>query len=333
MAQGKSAPAALCSIADLRGKSGFVMAPFVPYNDCGVLLLENPDMHVLTINELMERFKGCEVRNNLSPRALCLEAERQRYSERFSCFHEHLLNGDFGKIVLSRCSDVATEEEVDAVGLFMKACLLYPHQFIALFSSPLDKWLMATPELLVSGTGGTYETVALAGTQLDEGVIPIESLCWSDKDREEQQLVARYIAGVLERCAGSYEESSPHTVKAANLFHLRSDFRFTLRPGVDIVDLIGMLHPTPAVCGTPKEEALDFILRHERHQRRYYSGFSGMIHPDDARLYVSLRCMEIGRYRCRLYAGGGLLPESDEEREWQETAAKLRTMYRLLEET
>lgn len=113
--------------------------------------------------------------------------------------------------------------------------------------------------------------------------------------------------------------------------HLRSDFSFTLPDNNHIGDLLLSLHPTPAVCGLPKKTAFDFIIRHEHTPRRYYSGFMGMLDPQaQTSLYVSLRCMNIEQDLCHLYAGGGLLKDSIEELEWQETEAKLDTMRRCI---
>ena len=87
------------------------------------------------------------------------------------------------------------------------------------------------------------------------------------------------------------------------------------------------------MCGIPKEEAHKFILRHEHTDRLYYSGFSGLLGDNGlAKLYVTLRCMHITRLACQLYAGGGLLKESIEENEWQETEAKLATMRQLIQQ-
>jgi len=99
------------------------------------------------------------------------------------------------------------------------------------------------------------------------------------------------------------------------------------------------LHPTPAVCGLPKDDAFRFILDNEHTPRQYYSGFMGPLNlppsthvlpPTSTHLYVSLRCMQITSTHYRMYAGGGLLKDSIEEQEWQETEAKLETMRHLL---
>ena len=109
--------------------------------------------------------------------------------------------------------------------------------------------------------------------------------------------------------------------------HLRSDFSFVLRNGECIGNLINDLHPTPAVCGLPKAETYGFIVKNEHGDRNYYSGFAGpWLKSSRSHLYVSLRCMQIEDRRYRMYAGGGLLADSIEQQEWDETEAKLETM-------
>jgi isochorismate synthase len=168
--------------------------------------------------------------------------------------------------------------------------------------------------------------MALAGT------MPFaENIGWSDKNIQEQRYVATYITEKLEHFSSDISEQGPRTVRAGHLAHLRSDFLFTLNDVNRLGSLIEALHPTPAVCGLPKEEAFRFILDNEHNDRRYYSGFMGPLHlMSETRLFVTLRCMQIFRDGYRLYAGGGLLRDSQEEQEWQETEAKLETMRRLL---
>ena len=96
--------------------------------------------------------------------------------------------------------------------------------------------------------------------------------------------------------------------------------------------MLAELHPTPAVCGMPKNTAQELILREEHLQRAYYSGFSGPLNVHNTtHFFVSLRCMQLFQRRCTLYAGGGLLPASDEQSEWNETALKLNTMLNVLQ--
>ena len=159
-----------------------------------------------------------------------------------------------------------------------------------------------------------------------------EEVRWSEKNIREQRYVATYMMETLEQFTNKISEEGPYTTRAANLAHLRSDFTFTLSDSHHLGTLLQTLHPTPAVCGIPKREAFDFILRNESSPRRYYSGFQGPLQPEgETHLYVSLRCMMINGGHYALYAGGGLLKDSVEESEWQETEAKLNTMRNVLE--
>ena len=211
--------------------------------------------------------------------------------------------------------------------LFLKACALYPHQFICLVSTEQSgTWLMATPEILVEqqDNESPWHTMALAGTMRKDGP-------WDEKDCREQEYVADYIEQCLADFATDIYRSQPYTRKAATLYHRCSDFEFRLKDGVSIGNVISALHPTPAVCGIPKYETQAFIMRNESHAREYYSGFCGPLQLNgSSHLFVSLRCMKLIGKRCRLFSGGGLLEQSDEKHEWRETEYKLNTMMDVL---
>jgi len=308
----------------LNGQKGFVIAPFETSAEYPIV--------VITPESVSERELPATEETAYEP--MDAEPVTEAYHDDFQLFHEQLRSGRFRKIVLARCSDTAMPQGVRPQDLFFQACALYPRLFIALVSTPQSGiWLTATPEILLEG-GGHWRTIALAGTmkltpqQLQgEG----ETVSWSTKNIQEQRLVASYIADCLERYAADVSEEGPRTVRAANLVHLRSDFTFVLPDHGHLGDLLSQLHPTPAVCGLPKNETLQFIVDNEHTPRRYYSGFMGMLDPEgDTHLYVSLRCMHIEGTVSHLYAGGGLLPDSVETQEWQETEAKLETMRRCI---
>lgn len=117
---------------------------------------------------------------------------------------------------------------------------------------------------------------------------------------------------------------------AGALSHLKTDFHFSLNDSQRLGDLLKLLHPTPAVCGLPKEEAYRFILDNEGYDRSYYSGFIGWLRPEGRTdLYVNLRCMNVKEDSLTLYAGGGLLASSELDDEFQETEKKMQTMQNL----
>lgn len=318
----QTAPLEVASLQDLNGKTGFVIAPFMPSVQCPILLLQPEEVVTLAVKQpetiLKKEVKPTERKEY-----------RDDYHKDFAVFHEQICNGRFSKIVLSRCVEEEKSSNLQAEEIFWRACQRYPRQFVALFSTPqTGTWLMATPEILLDGNSSNWKTMALAGT------MPYQSdeIIWSEKNKAEQQYVAKYIRQCLEQHATDIEEQGAYTAQAADLAHLRTDFKFQLKDNTQIGTLLDQLHPTPAVCGIEKEIARKFILDNETTPRRYYSGFAGALNLNgNTHLYVSLRCMEIMETKCRLYAGGGLLTDSTEESEWQETEAKLATMRQLLE--
>ena len=370
MVQHEGLPKELKSFTELNGKNGFVMAPFAVSPDRPMLLIE-PD-EVVTVDSgqwtvdsfsLLQSPEQLATASANSQLSTLRSAEgrlqgknsqltnRSRYHIDFSNFHSNLLNGEFQKIVLSRCVQEARREEQSPLTLFQKACDLYPRMFISLVYTPQSgMWLMATPEILLEGSGNDWHTIALAGTMKLEGESlsfdspPLQGetrmtdITWTTKNIQEQRYVATYLMECLEHFSSQITEEGPYTARAANLVHLRSDFNFVMEDTQRIGELIRSLHPTPAVCGLPKQQAFDFIRRNESQSRQYYSGFSGPLnlssdsHEDaQTHLFVSLRCMQILADSYVLYAGGGLLKDSVEEQEWEETEAKLETMRKLIE--
>lgn len=323
--QTEGEPLRLQSCQSLNGKTGFVVAPFMVSDEQPILLIR-PD-HVQTLPVEQPVYKA--------PKIVSEEAHRDDYTIDFLNFHAQLQADVFRKIVLARCATINTSEDVNPHDLFLAACQLYPRLFIALVSMPDGTfWLTATPEILLEGVGAAWRTIALAGTMQLEGDElqgEGETQRWSTKNIQEQRYVATYIAECLERFSLDFREEGPRTVRAANLVHLRSDFTFTLSDASHVGNLLEQLHPTPAVCGLPKHEAFQFIAQNERMPRQYYSGFMGpLLWDNETHLYVSLRCMHIRHSECCLYAGGGLLKDSQLQQEWQETEAKMQTMRTLL---
>ena len=128
------------------------------------------------------------------------------------------------------------------------------------------------------------------------------------KDIREQAFVTEYIGGCLRERGVRFTLEGPYTATAGELAHLKTDIRFRLSSVEALGDILQALHPTPAVCGLPKEEAFRFILSHEGYDRSYYAGFLGRWEPEGkTALYVNLRCMQCGEgaEKIRLYAGAG----------------------------
>ncbi len=313
-------PLEVTSCMELSGKTGFVVAPFALSDERPILVIR-PDVvtHEIPWDQLQVMPHDVSPSANRDP--------RMDYHIDFSNFHAHLENHDFVKLVLSRSIFIPADSTVSPITLYQRACASYPRMMIMLVStSRSGMWLVATPEILLSRGEEDWQTVALAGT------MPFsEEVLWSDKNIQEQRYVATYIIEQLEQFTSDFKETGPRTIRAGHLAHLRSDFQFQLNNSQGIGELIQALHPTPAVCGLPKQDAFRFIQCNEHHDRSYYSGFMGPLQVNGkTNLFVTLRCMELFANGYQLYAGGGILKDSQEEQEWQETEIKLDTMRNII---
>lgn len=255
---------------------------------------------------------------------------------------EQIHSRKFQKVVLSRVDIQHLHADFDLVDAFEGLCQTYPTAFVSAIYLPdlQDVWLCATPETLVSqDSDGIFRTISLAGTQsglAEDGTLLSSSEArWSQKEIEEQAYVSRYIIDCFKKIRlREYFENGPKTVFAGNLMHLKTEYAVNTRkyhyPGL-ITQMLGLLHPTAAVCGTPKEAALEWILETETHDRSLYSGYLGPINLEsETHLFVNLRTVQIKGNQAYYYAGCGITEDSDPEKEWQETQMKCQTLQRVI---
>ena len=170
--------------------------------------------------------------------------------------------------------------------------------------------------------------MSLAGTQLFSNKKVVH---WGSKERTEQQYVTDYIAQILGAELGALAVSEPYTIQAGSLVHLRTDLKATVKDDTDVLDLVQRLHPTPAVCGVPKEEALNFIVANEGYDREFYTGYLGELKGfTNCDLYVNLRCVKIDDSKASIFVGGGITSDSNPEDEWFETVEKSKVIKKAL---
>lgn len=236
-------------------------------------------------------------------------------------------NSKVEKIVISRKEPCSKSTENAAI-LFHKLVTSYANAFVYLWVHPkVGTWLGASPERLLEVDGDKLKTMSLAGTQ---PYLNTTEVNWKQKEITEQQLVTNFVIENLEPFVTNIKSSETYTVKAGSLLHLRTDIEAVLKTGTTLQKLIHHLHPTPAVCGVPKQDAKAFILKNEGYNRSFYTGFLGELNMDASTcLYVNLRCMEITKENTFVYVGGGITQDSVPEKEWQETVSKSKTMKRI----
>lgn len=249
---------------------------------------------------------------------------------------ESIKAGIFEKVVPARAAQVDLPQDFDPVTLFLNICQSYKNAFAYFVSTPdIGTWMGGTPELLLSKQQNIFKTVALAGTKKFDSEIPIEETAWLQKEIEEQALVSRYIISCFKKIRlREFDERGPRTSRAGNLLHLKTSFAVDVEatnfPELPTV-MLELLHPTSAVAGMPKPEALQFLKEHEGFDRAFYSGFLGPVNlEDDTHVFVNLRCMQIDKNIATLYAGAGVTEDSIPEKEFQETEMKFNTLRNLI---
>lgn len=247
--------------------------------------------------------------------------------------------GSLSKVVLSRSVDVITEHTphpFELVG-FLRAA--YPQCYVFVWQQGPAVFFGASPELLLETSGPSIRVNPLAGSarrgegEADDRAVG-EALMHSAKDREEHVLV---VEDVAERLAPLVEDLSipaaPSLRRMATVQHLSSEIRAQLTPGVGPFDLVEALHPTPAVGGTPRAEALAFVDKAEGIDRGWYTGGIGFVNETGATFAIPLRCALVVGNVSRLYAGAGIVADSNPDAELNETRLKFRPMLNLLAAT
>lgn len=243
--------------------------------------------------------------------------------------HE-LLNGinmfQMGKAVFSRIKHVHfTKDKLDF--FFGSLCETYPQASVYLVSSKaFGTWIGASPELLMEVHNNQLFTISLAGTKRTN-----ESFEWTEKEYIEQQLVTDFILENLSEI-GVYEleQHGPYDFEAGPVTHLRTDISARINDS-SVWEIARRLHPTPAVSGFPRNEAMALIQTVEPHKRELYAGFFGFISSQKTQLYVNLRCAQVQFDNLYLYLGGGYTKQSIPESEWTETENKSRTLLNIIE--
>lgn len=233
------------------------------------------------------------------------------------------------KVVLSRAYHQSLEK-FSVAKLIDRLLHSYPNTMRYLWYHPQTGiWCGATPEILVEVWDNTFKTMALAGTRpYDE----LHSPQWSAKELMEQQFVKDAIADRISNYTSLLKVSKTENHRAGNLVHLKTLFSGVMHKQKKIDEMIDVLHPTPAICGTPTKNAKEFIIANEGYDRSFYTGYLGpRCHLSrETKLFVNLRCMHIADNTATLYAGGGITQGSNPQDEYDETQNKFKTMLHVL---
>jgi isochorismate synthase len=250
---------------------------------------------------------------------------------------ERIRAGELEKVVLAREVRVHGTAPHDPAPVLDALRAAFPACYCWCVGTGELAFVGASPELLVRRDGARAQTVALAGTTRRSADPAVddhlgEQLLGSAKDRAEQAIVARRIERTLEPVSvwvAAAEE--PALVKVQNVQHLATPIRAQLAEPLAAVELAGMLHPTPAVGGEPGERAVPLIPALEGLDRGWYAGAVGWTDlAEDGEFCVALRCALLRGRVAHLYAGAGIVRDSDAASELAETEVKLQALLPLL---
>ena len=230
-----------------------------------------------------------------------------------------LREGAADKAVMARDMTIRCSWGFDERFLLERLTELYP----STWRFSVDSLVGASPEMLIAASHGTVSSRVLAGTcKPGEGTM----LASSPKDLREHELASESVSSILTSLCSDVRSHGPFLLSLPNVTHLATDVRARLG-SAHLLDLVAALHPTAAVCGTPRDAAMHLIEELEDTERGRYSGPVGWVDTaGDGEFAIALRCGLASGTRLRLFAGAGIMPDSDPDLELTETEAKMRPL-------
>ncbi|MDO5729370.1 MAG: isochorismate synthase [Actinomycetaceae bacterium] len=277
---------------------------------------------------------GSQPNRLVAPRGLSLDTgtmSRRTWATAVSQVIELLGHGHAQKAVMARDLEVSASSPIDPRYVCAQLTRTYPTCWIFSVAGLTG----ASPEMLASVRDGVIKSRVLAGTCAPgDGHALLESA----KDREEHHLAVESVTRALGPITSALDAArEPFLLDLPNVTHLATDVRATLSrnhaQSASICVVVSALHPTAAVGGTPTEEAFTILSRHELTERGRYSGPVGWIDAaGEGACAIALRCGQLSadRHSIRVFAGGGIMPDSDPDLEVAETQAKMRPVLQAL---
>lgn len=264
--------------------------------------------------------------------------DRGSWEEAVEASLEAIRKGSVSKAVLARTLDVETDARVDPVEVVERLWEVNRGSHVFLFEPSSGTALVgAAPETVATLRDGVFHATAVAGS-IRRGDDPRQQaelaakLLASEKDRAEQRIALDDMVARLETMAhGIRKDPQPHVLTLARIQHLETEIRASVRTDVGVLDLLRLLHPTPAVCGLPRDAAMDFLAEEEPFERGWYAGPVGWFDGDGNGVFApALRTAVATGSGWRLFAGAGIVEGSVPALEWEETGIKFEPVLEAL---
>lgn len=245
-------------------------------------------------------------------------------------------SGDLRKVVLANATQLTFENHISAYDLVEQSREINLGCYHFLWAeNAQNAFVGSTPERLYYRKGNQLFTEALAGTVAvsDNPIETEKNAQWLLKDTKniyENQLVVEDIEAHLNAYVEEFEVHSPEIKRLHNVQHLRRQIEAILKADVLDQDCLRQIHPTAAIAGLPRAKAKQFIAKNEPFKRGWYAGTLGIFNLQEAEFCVTLRSAKIEHNQITLYAGAGIVAESESVSEWQEIERKSQALAKLL---
>lgn len=290
--------------------------------------IEKIDIAGKVIEKNLLEFEDLQISSQILPEdeTQFIAETQKEYLQKLEEVIEIIKENNLPKLVLSRRKIFDDFNKIDLKESFNNLCRNYPNAFKYLFFDGKTSWMGAFSEVLGKFNKSTheFETMSIAGT------IPVSEE-WTEKEIEEQKPVSSYIRNILQKFAtlSEVEESETYDHISGNIKHLKTDFKIKINPE-DLDSIIQELHPTPAVCGIPKDFCREVIEKVEKFPRELYAGYIKIETEDYIQYFVNLRCARLYKNSVHLFVGGGITAQSNPEKEWNETELKSEAVLKNL---
>ncbi len=265
------------------------------------------------------------------------EMEAEKWKQSVKQATADIKQGKLGKVVLARELRVKFDSSAELSAIVEELCKTQENSYIFVFENGGDYFIGATPERLAKLENQELVSTCLAGTiprgkDEKEDHLFSKQLLNDPKNRQEHDFVVQMIREAVEACCYNVEiPSAPVVYPLRNLQHLYTPVTATLEQGYTLLDVVEKLHPTPALGGMPQKQSVDYIRKHEVLNRGWYAGPIGWFDGhNNGEFAVAIRSALLQQDEASLFAGCGVVEDSNPDAEYEETAVKLRPMLSVL---
>ena len=258
------------------------------------------------------------------------------WSAAINTIKRHIRSGEVEKVVLSRKAFLDLDRQLNLGDFLRNLHSDYPNLYLYALSKDGFYFVGSSPEMLAEVYDGKLATMALAGSvplevskdSIAQKGLALKRLLGSSKDMHEHNLVVQSIVEALKEVATHIGVDDLTVTNLPNILHLQTPIKAYLQPGRDLLDALTYIHPTAAVAGYPRYPSIDLISALEPQPRGLYSGTMGWIDAEgNGSLSVSLRCAAVRDKLVVVFAGCGIVSDSDPQAEYLESEAKMRPIF------